>query len=461
MGEINPVSFRQLLDDAGIAVVGTPAKESLVYHPYGAKIRELMYAQAMDLLDQAGYQRVLLSDFVLPETLNEIDKVSKVSGGYMKIDGNDLMVAAGHEVNAYLYIRNLLKHHADWNPLPVKIYNFGPVYRTNKNTKFPFNLGERKSFMECYSVFASEAEAEKELDFAKEWNRKVVRELFHVPSVEVLRPISTNKKISKQTTCIDSITPFGETVITGMTYFHNDIFTRTLAVKYKNAQNKNCLTYSAHFGISEHIYFSYLLNACDGENIRLLQSIAPVHVSVLDCSPQGEYTDEIKKLCAYLQGEGIRTECRNLPAKKIPSALRRNTIQGIPVSLIFKKVGNEKKTYLVFQGQQQIIEVKTEVEWFGIIQNFLTMNDAKIILDMIRQEKDSIIFCDQIEKVDDIVQAGHIAKIYMDNTDDNVASVESRLFGGEVLGFQKAEGAGTDLVTGKGTNMVAYVSRRS
>ena len=461
MREINPVSFRRLLDDAGIAVVGTPAKESLVYHPYGAKIRELMYTQAMDLLDQAGYQRVMLSDFVLPETLKEIDKVSKVSAGYMKIDGNDLMVAAGHEVNAYLYIRNLLKHHADWNSLPVKIYNFGPVYRTNKNTKFPFNLGERKSFLECYSVFASEAEAEKELKFAKEWNRKVVRELFHVPSVEVLRPISTNKKISKQTTCIDSITPFGETVITGMTYFHNDIFTRTLGVKYKNAQNKNCLTYSAHFGISEHIYFSYLLNACDGKNIRLLQSIAPVHVSVLDCSPQGVYTDEINKLCAYLQGENIRTECRNLSAKKIPSALRRNTIQGIPISLIFKKVGSEKKTYLVFQGQQQMIEVKTEAKWFGIIQDFLTMNDAEIILDMIKQEKDSIISCDRIEKLDDIVKVGHIAKIYLDNTDDNVASVESRLFGGEVLGFQKAEEEGMDLVTGKATYTIAYVSRRS
>lgn len=462
MRNINPVLFRQLLDAAGVAVVGMPAKESLIYHPYGTKIRELMYAQAMGLLDAAGYQRVILSDFVLPETLKDIDKISKVSGGYMKIGGNDLMMAAGHEVNAYLYIKNLLKHYAGWNPLPIKIYNFGAVYRTNKNTKFPFNLGERKSFMECYSVFSSEREAEKELEYAKEWNRKIIRDIFHVPSVEVLRPISTNKKISKQTTCIDSITPFGETVITGMTYFHNDIFTKALKVKYKDvSQNRNCLTYSAHFGISEHIFFSYLLNACDGENLRLLQSIAPIHVSLLNCLPQGTYTDEINKLYIALQREDIRTECRNLPVKKIPSFIQRNTIQGIPVSLIFKKVGEAKQTYIVFRGQQQQVEAKTESEWLSIIHKFLDKNDKEIICDMEKRERDSIILCDQIEKLDEIVKAGYIAKIYLENTDENVASVESCLFGGEVLGFQLAEEMSRDIVTQKSTNTVAYVSRRS
>lgn len=461
MRKIDPVLFRRLLDDAGIAIVGTPSKVSLVYHSYGERIRELMYAQAMDLLNQAGYQRVMLSDFVLPETLKDIDKVSKVSSGYMKIEGYNLMVAAGHEVNAYLYIRNLLKHHADWNPLPIRIYNFGPVYRMNKNTKFPFNLGERKSFLECYSVFSSKTEAEKEIEYAKEWNRKVVRELFHVPSIEVTRPVSTNKKISRQTTCIDSITPFGETVITGMTYFHDDIFTSTLGVKYKNAQNQNCLTYSTHFGISEHIYFSYLLNACDGEKIRLLQSIAPIHVSVLDCSLEGVYTEEINSLCKYLHGKGIRAVSRSLTVIKIPSAIRRNTIQGIAVSLIYKTEGDKKQTYLVFHEKQQLIKVETEAEWYHIIQNILTINDSEIILDMKAREKENIVLCNQLEQLDDIVKAGHIAKVFLDNTDENVASVESHLYGGEVLGFQKAEDAGMDLITGKETNTVAYVSRRS
>lgn len=461
MKRTNPILFRQLLDEAEIAIIGTPAKESIIYHSYGAKIRELMYSQMMELLDEAGYMRIILSDFILPETLEEIDKMAKVSGGYMKIYEKDLMMAAGHEVNAYLYISNLLKHHSARNPLPVKIYNFGPVYRTNKNTKFPFNLGERKSFLECYSVFSSQEEAEKETNFAKEWNRKIVRELFHVPSVEVVRPIITNKKLSRQTTCIDSITPFGETVITGMTYFHNDIFTKALGVKYKNTNNKNCITYSAHFGVSENIYFSYLLNACDGENIRLLQSIAPIHVSVLDCCSIDTYTDSVYELCAYLEKRGIRTAHMILPSRKLPSIIRRNTTQGIPISIIFKTAGTEIQTYIVFQGKQKMVESKTEIEWLNIIQDYLNENDTKIIMDMIKHENESIVHCNKIEDLDDIVKSGHVAKIYLSNTDENVILTEGRISGGEVLGFQKTDDMGKDIFSGIMTNTIAYVSRRA
>lgn len=152
----------------------------------------------MELLNNGGYQKVMLSDFINPDSLTEIDKVSKVSSGYMRVENKNLMIAAGHEVNAYLFIKELIKHGYQNFDLPVKIYNFGPVYRTNKNTKYPFNLGERKSFLECYSVFKTEQEAENELEFAINWNRNVIRKLLHIPSVEVVRPRSTNKKSQKE-----------------------------------------------------------------------------------------------------------------------------------------------------------------------------------------------------------------------------------------------------------------------
>ena len=111
MKKIDSQTFKKLINDAGVAFMGIPTKESLNYMPYGELIRNSLYTKAIDLLNRGGYQRVILSDLVDPNSLTEIDKVSKVSGGYMRIENKNLMIAAGHEVNAYIYIRELLKHY--------------------------------------------------------------------------------------------------------------------------------------------------------------------------------------------------------------------------------------------------------------------------------------------------------------------------------------------------------------
>lgn len=136
MERINSNDFKNLINNAGIAFMGIPVKESMNYMPYGVQIRDSLYIKAMEILNNSGYQKVMLSDLVDPDSLTEIDKVSKVSSGYMRIENKNLMIAAGHEVNAYIYIKELLKHGYQYTDLPVKIYNFGPVYRTNKNIKY-------------------------------------------------------------------------------------------------------------------------------------------------------------------------------------------------------------------------------------------------------------------------------------------------------------------------------------
>ena len=309
----------------------------------------------------------------------------------MRIENKNLMIAAGHEVNAYIYIRELLKHYYYNVDLPVKIYNWGPVYRTNKNTKFPFNLGERKFFLECYAVFKTMKEAEQELEFATNWNRRIIKDILHIPSVEVLRPVSTNKKISKRTICIDSITPLDETVITGMTYFHNDIFTKAVNVKYKDQlDNRNKPTYSVHFGLSENILFSYLLNSCDGNNLRLYSFIAPIQVSILNA------------------------------------------------------LNDEKNDNIV-----------------NDIKMLLDKNDKQIAYDMSLREKDSIVQCDNLNDLNEIVKSGKVAKIHLNNTDESVHKVESYLTGGEVLGFGLEKEQGQDIITFEKVDTSAFVSRRS
>lgn len=467
MKRIAPNVFKNIITNAGIACMGIPVKESLNYMPYGAKIRDFLYTKAMELLNNGGYQKVMLSDLVDPDSLKEIDKVSKVSGGYMRVENRNLMITAGHEVNAYIYIRELLKHGYQYSDFPVKIYNLGPVYRTNKNTKFPFNLGERKSFLECYSVFKTEEEAEKELEYAINWNRMVIKELLHIPSVEVLRPTSTNKKISKKTICIDSITPLDETVITGMTYFHNDIFTKSVNLKYKDqVENRNKLTYSIHFGLSENILFSYLLNSCDGKNLRLYSFLAPIQVNILNALNDDVYDKDIDNLNNMLKENNIRYTTEKIIRKKINSNITTNSLQGIPVTILLKKECNDIGIYSITNGVQELIAITKDINDYlknilNIIESLLDKNDKIIKEYMELREKESIVECDNLNKLDEIVKDGKIAKIYLKNTDESVKIVESYLTGGEVLGFGLKKEYGHDIVTQENVETIAFVSRRS
>ena len=467
MEKIDSYAFKNLIKNAGIAFMGIPVKESMNYMPYGVKIRDSLYTKAINLLNNSGYQKVMLSDLVDPDSLTEIDKVSKVSSGYMRVEKKNLMIAAGHEINAYIYIKELLKHGYQYSDLPVKIYNFGPVYRTNKNTKFPFNLGERKSFLECYSVFKTEENAEKELEFATNWNRMIIKELLHIPSVEVLRPPSTNKKISKRTICIDSITPLNETVITGMTYFHDDIFTKSVNLKYKDqAEKRNKIAYSIHFGLSENIFFSYLLNSCDGKNLRLYSFIAPIQVNVLNALNDEAHDNKIDNLNNMLKENNIRYITEKITRKKINSKIATNTLQGIPVTILLKKEHSDIEIYSISNGIQEFITTTNDmntllVTILNIIGNLLDKNDKIIREDMELREKESIVECNNLNELDEIVRNGKIAKIHLKNTEESVHIVESYLTGGEVLGFRLKKEYGHDIVTHEDVDTIAFVSRRS
>lgn len=466
MKKIDSQTFKKLINDAGVAFMGIPTKYSLNYMPYGELIRDSLYTKAMHLLDMKAYQRVILSDLVNPNSLTEIDKVSKVSGGYMKIENKNLMIAAGHEVNAYIYIRELLKHYYHNIDLPIRIYNWGSVYRTNKNTKFPFNLGERKSFLECYAVFKTMKEAEQELEFATDWNRRIIKDILHIPSVEVLRPVSTNKKISKRTICIDSITPLDETVITGMTYFHNDIFTKALNVKYKDQlDNRNKPTYSVHFGLSENILFSYLLNSCDGNNLRLYSFIAPIQVSILNALNNEKNDNIINNLIECLKDNNITYNIEKIIRKKIPSKTNENLKKGIPVTIILKNENEKVKIYSFYNGTQELITTTdNDIDFDNIVNNIkilLDKNDKQITYDMSLREKESIIQCDNLSDLNEIVKSGKVAKIHLNNTDESVHKVESYLTGGEVLGFGLEKKQGKDIITLEKVDTTAFVSRRS
>lgn len=141
-------------------------------------------------------------------------------------------------------------------------------------------------------------------------------------------------------------------------------------------------------------------------------------------------------------------------------------MQGIPVTILLKKEHSDIEIYSISNGIQEFITTTNDmntllVTILNIIGNLLDKNDKIIREDMELREKESIVECNNLNELDEIVRNGKIAKIHLKNTEESVHIVESYLTGGEVLGFGLKKEYGHDIVTHEDVDTIAFVSRRS
>jgi len=450
--------FQRHLLDAQIAILGDNVHGSQTLMSYGWEIRKRLYGIGIRMLKDMEFSEVSLSDWISPNELSSLNSIARIIKNYLYIEVGNFYMAASHEITAYLFAKKYLKYFPQ-TKLPLNFFHIGSVYRYSRNTKFPFSYGERKSFLECYSIHDSENSAKDFLSVGCEWNRKIIQKILKLPSIEVERPLITNKPTSRKTICIDSLTPFGATIITGMTYFHDDIFTGLLSVKQKNLiTRKNQLMHSVHFGISDNIFFSYLLNAHDEQGFYLLSELAPYQVSIIYDMIIPDYQEVRQKIINFLEKKQIRYEIKGVKRSKIKKAVRRNMLCGIPVTIL---VCCSKKSGVNIKILTKIQQHYSPSLSFEKIPVLLKKNDDHVYKKFREQERSSIVQCDSVNEADNVVQSGKIAKVFLNNCDKNITDLESKLRGGEILGFKtKNKNIGKDIITGCDTSIIAFISRR-
>lgn len=449
--------FRQLLKDVDFIIAGEEVKGSLSYLPYGLAVRNRLYDIAITDLKEMGFQQVLLTDIVSNKSLGRMEKVAANARNFFAVKNTDFSMAAGHEIPFYLFIRQLLKNGSKRIEFPLQYFHFGSGYRFPKNGNFPFTMGERKSFLECYSVHATEIEAEQALEIGLDWNRRLINETLRLPSIEVIRPIITNKKFSKRTICLDTLTPIGKTVITGMVYFHDDIFSQALDVKHRNNVGNTDFVHTAHFGISENILFSYLLNASTSSRLRLLNTLSPVQVLILNAAPQSSQEDA-QKLSAFLKASKIRFSVLQLAPAFLEYELKINIKKGVPLLISFTESheqGLQIKCHFNEERHNSTLS-KLMLE----IPEMLETNDKMIWEDFSKRKQNGISHCVTIKEVVDCVNDGKVVSVFSADSDMQVLKLEKMIPGAEVLGFQATSEVGEDIVTQKSTDMKAFISKR-
>lgn len=176
--------FQKHLLDAKIALLGENVRGSQTILPYGWEIRKRLYNIGIQLLKQEGFSEVALSDLVSSHDVTLLNNITPISKNYPYVHTGDFYMAAGHEIPAYLFVKIYLKHFPR-TILPFNFFHIGSVYRYPRNTKSPFNYGERKSFLECYSIHISSEKAKDFLSTGYQWNRKFIQCILKLPSIEV------------------------------------------------------------------------------------------------------------------------------------------------------------------------------------------------------------------------------------------------------------------------------------
>ena len=166
-----------------------------------------------------------------------------------------------------------------------------------------------------------------------------------------------------------------------------------------------------------------------------------------------------------MKDNNITYNTEKIIRKKITSKTIENLRKGIPVTIILKKEKDEIEIYAFHNGIQELITTtNNDIDFDNIVNNIkilLNQNDKQITYDMSLKEKDSIVQCDNLSDLNEIVKSGKVAKIHLNNTDESVHKVESYLTGGEVLGFGLEKEQGQDIITLEKVDTTAFVSRRS
>lgn len=450
---VNAEWFKALLQRADVLTT-TGVSGSRAYLPYGWGLRNRIYGVATSELVRQGFQELYLPSLVSASDVERIDVIEPISQKYIATAVDGVRLTATHEAVFYPLLGRQLRS-GSWR-LPCRYFHIGPVYRRHRNVLFPFNAGERASFVECFAVTATREQAEEEARTAQRWAAHVVHQRLALPSVEVIRPISTNRHFSRQTVCIDALTPQGRTVNTAMTYLHDDLFTRAFNVRIRTSFGTRIFPSVVHFGLSDNLFYVSLLERCDDRGLRLMSEIAPIQVNVLALGSTEVIDRCTNQLSAFLVERQLRHKVRTVTQSELGRAIEHDIVRGVPITaVLYPRESRAGKIVLATREERIAIDCGS----LETIERLLVANDEHLRQAADRRLNDAIVPCRSPDEAGVVVGSGRIAEVPLDTSDDSVRSVEQRVRVGEVLGFRKGETA-TDVLSGRPTCWRALISRR-
>jgi len=279
--------YTQVVQKSELADIRYNVKGFLVHMPWSVKIMKLMNNFLEKELEKHGHEPVWFPS-VIPESFlkkerehaefsAEVFWITEGGKDYEKLEERlALRPTSETAMNAMfsIWIRS-------WRDLPLKTYQNCQVWRYESFTR-PFIRGREFYWIESHDVFATEEDAEKQVEEDMKIAENTLYKQFAIPFLFFKRPQHDKFKGAVNTFAADAIMPDGRAIQLPSTHFLGQNFAKAFGVKFVDKDKKEKYVWQTCYGPAVwRILGALIAIHGDDKGLILPPAVAPYQVVIV------------------------------------------------------------------------------------------------------------------------------------------------------------------------------------
>ena len=276
--------YSQIIQKAEIVDLRLGTKGFIIIRPWGTLTIENMYDLYEEELQKKGHKPVIMPS-VIPES-NLKKESSHVKGFTPEVfwletdkDEERLALRPTSETVFTPMFSYWVRSHRD---LPMKLYQRGSVFRYDTKATRPLIRGREFNWIEAHNAFATQEEAEAQVQEDIEITETVMHGKFGVPFLAMKRPQWDKFAGAEYTIGSDVMMPDGKLIQQPSTHYMGQIFSKAFEAKFTNKNEKEEYLYTTAYGPAiSRILVSVISTHGDDKGLVLPYCISPLKVVVV------------------------------------------------------------------------------------------------------------------------------------------------------------------------------------
>lgn len=463
--------YSEIINRAEIADLRYNVKGFVVIRPWGALIIEKMYKFYEKELQKKGHLPTFFPA-VIPE--DNFKRESEHVEGFTpsvfwleKInDSEEKLALRPTSETAFYQLYNYWVN--SWRDLPLKLYQRANIFRFETKATRPLIRGREFYWIEAHDAFATEKEAEAQVQEDINTTENIMHKTFGIPFLPMKRPEWDKFPGAVYTVGSDTIMPDGKLIQQPSTHLLGQHFSKAFNIKFKTVDEKEEYVYQTCYGPAiSRILASVISMHGDNNGLILPFKISPVQVLIVPI-----YSDKNKeKIEKTIQKIKDSLNEINIDVKIDNSDKRPGEkfffweMKGVPlrIELGEKELKNKKVTLFIRDTREKI-----QVLISNLAKEILKQGkeiDERLMKKADKLLKDSIVDCKTKEEIKSALDNKKIARFNfcsIEKDGEKCAEFIEKELTARVMGVRhdKTEKAdGKCIICNKKANAVVYAGK--
>jgi len=452
---ISKKEFENLLVSSGLIHIFKGAK-GIIWKPYGLAMMNRYMCFLRKLIPKFSIEEyffpLLVDKRYLDKLNNEIYNFDK--GVYKTVD---TVLRPSGEISIYPVFKDIIKSVSD---LPLKVFQISSSFRYGYKAGI-FRTNEVDFFVEGHTAHASREEVEMQVkDNDLLINQVLV--YFGLPVIKTERPLWTNKPVAEKSYGYDAILPNGETLLVASNYEQMQVFSKVFNVGFIDKYKQYTNTFQSSFGFSFRPLMILLWQLCDQHGLRLLPSLAPIKVSIIEINPDNDINvasliDNIKQKLQNLNINFIHDNNSKLSLSKRSS---KYELQGVPIRIEIGKKEIDSGFIKLMRRDNFLFEESSLDNFNNVVNKLLNNIEADLRASLQNIFLDFQVYTGSSLDIINILKKNKVAKFSICFNRSCIDGLQASVGLGEVLGTSEQVNNGKCIVCKKNTKYIGWYSRR-